>query len=94
MGQQGAPCPDRQDQFSEFHKRLLTQLTPTGWTPVNMLNTQCYSGLYFGKSPPSPRGEQISADVIWGKKYVKAKRKGVNVKEKGRKGKEKGKKGK
>jgi hypothetical protein len=33
-------------------------------------------------------GGEISADVIWGKKYEEAKRKGGNVKEKGRKGKE------
>ncbi len=38
---------------------------------------------------------EISADVIWGEKYEKAKRKKEeNVKEKGRKGKEKGRKGK
>ncbi len=42
-----------------------------------------------------PWGGGISADVIWGKKYEKVKRKrGENVKEKGRKGKEKGRKGK
>ncbi len=47
-------------------------------------------------TPPPPGGrEKISADVIWGKKYEKGKRKrGENVKEKGRKGKEKGRKGK
>jgi hypothetical protein len=32
-----------------------------------------YRGLYIGKYPPPPGG--ISADVIWGKKYEKAKRK-------------------
>jgi hypothetical protein len=49
-------------------------------------------GLYIGKYPP--RGE-LSADVIWGTKYEKVKRKrGKNVKEKGRKGKGKGRKGK
>ncbi len=33
-----------------------------------------------------PGGGEISADVIWGKKYEKGKRKeGENVKEKGRK---------
>ncbi len=31
-------------------------------------------GLYFGKYPLGEGGE-ISADVIWGKKYEKAKRK-------------------
>ncbi len=46
-------------------------------------------GLYIGKyTPPPTRGGKISANVIWGKKYEKAKRKkGENVKEKGRKGK-------
>ncbi len=40
-------------------------------------------------------GKGISADVLWGKKYKKAKRKREeNVKEKGRKVKEKGRKGK
>jgi hypothetical protein len=40
-------------------------------------------------------GGKISADVIWGEKYEKVKRKrGENVKEKGRKGKEKGRKAK
>jgi hypothetical protein len=35
-----------------------------------------FRGLYIGKYPPSPGGEEkISADVIWGKKYEKAKRK-------------------
>jgi hypothetical protein len=33
-----------------------------------------FRGLYIGKYPP-PRGGKISADVIWGKKYEKAKRK-------------------
>jgi hypothetical protein len=52
-------------------------------------------GLYIGKYPPPPGGGKISANVIWGKKYKKVKRKrGENVKEKGRKGKEKGRKGK
>ncbi len=41
-----------------------------------------------------PLGGEISADVIWGKKYEKTKRKAENVEEKGRKGKEKGRKGK
>ncbi len=42
-----------------------------------------------------PWGGEISANVIWGKKYEKVKRnKRENVKEKGRKGKEKGRKGK
>jgi hypothetical protein len=45
-------------------------------------------------SPPWGEGK-ISADVIWGKKHEKVKRKrGENVKEKGRKGKDKGRKGK
>jgi hypothetical protein len=45
-------------------------------------------GLYIGKYPPPLGGGEISADVIWGKKYEKAKRKkGENIKEKGRKGK-------
>ncbi len=35
--------------------------------------TKC-RGLYIGKYPP-PGGGEISADVIWGKKYEKAKRK-------------------
>ncbi len=42
----------------------------------------CYNrGKYIGKYP-------LSADVIWGKKYDKWKKKGENVKEKARKGKE------
>ncbi len=53
-------------------------------------------------TPPPLGGGKISANVIWGKKYEKAKRKrgenvkekGRNVKEKGRKGNEKGRKGK
>ncbi len=50
-------------------------------------------GLYIGKYPPLVGGE-ISADIIWGKKYEKVKRKrGENVKEKGRKGKENEKRG-
>jgi hypothetical protein len=43
-----------------------------------VLGIVCHSirGLYFGKYPPPPGGrEKISADVIWGKKYEKAKRK-------------------
>ncbi len=55
--------------------------------------THIHRGLYIGKYPPLGGG--ISADVIWGKKYEKEKRKrGENVKEKGRKGKEIGRKGK
>ncbi len=54
----------------------------------------CY--LNQGKYPPPwGGGGGISANVIWGKKYEKRKRKrGKNVKEKGRKGKEKGRRGK
>jgi hypothetical protein len=46
-------------------------------------------GSIYWKIPLPPGGEEkISADVIWGKKYEKVKRKrGENVKEKGRKGK-------
>jgi hypothetical protein len=52
------------------------------------------SGVYILENTP-PWGGGISADVIWGKKYEKVKRKrGENLKEKGRKGKEKGRKGK
>ncbi len=53
-------------------------------------------GSIFWKIPPPPRGGgKISADVIWGKKYEKAKiKKGENVKEKERKRKEKERKGK
>jgi hypothetical protein len=44
---------------------------------------------------PPPGGKGISANVIWGEKYEKAKRKrGKKIKEKGRKGKEKGRTGK
>jgi hypothetical protein len=51
-------------------------------------------GSIYWKIPP-PGGGEISADVNWGKKYEKVKRKrGENVKEKGRNGKEKGSKGK
>ncbi len=41
-----------------------------------------------------PSGGGILTDVIWGKKYEKAREKGENVKEKRRKGKEKEEKGK
>ncbi len=43
-------------------------------------------GVYILENIPPP-GREISADVIWGKKYEKGKRKGK--KEKGRKGKKK-----
>jgi hypothetical protein len=48
------------------------------------------------ENTPPPWGEEkISADVIWGKKYEKVKRKrGENVKEKGRKEKKKEESGK
>jgi hypothetical protein len=37
-------------------------------------------GLYIGKYPPPGGGREISADVIWGKKYEKDKRiRGENV---------------
>jgi hypothetical protein len=54
-----------------------------------------HQGSIYWKIPPPPwGGGEISADVIWGKKYEKVKRKrGENVKEKGRKGKEKEKRG-
>jgi hypothetical protein len=39
--------------------------------------------------PPPPRGEEISADVIWGKIWIGEEKKEENVKgRKGRKGKE------
>ncbi len=52
------------------------------------------AGAYILANTPPPREQGISADVIWGEKYEKAKSKGENVKEKGRKEKEKGGKGK
>jgi hypothetical protein len=52
-------------------------------------------GLYNGKYPP-PGWEEISADVIWGKKYEKAKRKRWKMwkkrEERGKKKEERGKK--
>jgi hypothetical protein len=54
---------------------------PNGiWRPgldYHCPNSITFRGLYNGKYPPSPPGGggKISADVIWGKKYEKAKRK-------------------
>jgi hypothetical protein len=48
-------------------------------------------GLYIGKY--LPLGGEISADVIWGKKYKKAKRKRGKMKRKRKKGERKRKKG-
>ncbi len=48
-------------------------------------------GLYIGKYPPPP-GRGISADVIWGKKYEKAKRKKGKCKRKRKTGERKRKK--
>jgi hypothetical protein len=43
-------------------------------------------GLYIGKYPPPPGGGEISAHLIWGKKYEKGKRKkGGNARQKERK---------
>ncbi len=59
--------------------------------PSIMITSICIllRGLYNGKYPPPPWGEgEISADVIWGKKYEKARRK-----RKRKKGKRKRKKG-
>jgi hypothetical protein len=44
--------------------------------------------------PPPPGEREISADVIWGKKYEKSQRKRGKMYKKKKKGKEKGKKGK
>ncbi len=57
---------------------------------------QSLPGVYILENTPPPWGEEkISADVIWGKKYEKVKRKrGENVKEKGRKEKKKEESGK
>jgi hypothetical protein len=33
------------------------------------------AGVYILENAPPPRGEKISADIIWGKKYEKGKRK-------------------
>ncbi len=51
------------------------------------------TGAYILENNPPLGGGGISADVIWGKKYKKAKRKGENIKEKGRKRKENDKRG-
>ncbi len=59
--------------------------------PVGLLISR---GLYIGKYP-FPPGGNISADVIWGKKYEKGQEKKVeNVEEKGRRGKKKEERGK
>jgi hypothetical protein len=64
----------------------------------HVLTGQGLPGIYILENTPPPHqggGGKISANVVWGKKYEKVKRKkGENVKEKGRKGKEKGRKGK
>jgi hypothetical protein len=53
-----------------------------------------YRGLYLGKYPP-PLGGGISADVMWGKKYKKVKRKrGKMLKKKEERGKTKEERGK
>jgi hypothetical protein len=45
------------------------------WTGKRTTFGKCSNrGLYIGEKKP-PRGGEISADVIWGKKYEKAKRK-------------------
>jgi hypothetical protein len=49
----------------------------------------CPPGVYNLENTPPPPGERISANVIWGKKYEKGKKKEENVKEKGRNRKEK-----
>jgi hypothetical protein len=47
----------------------------------NTVSTSCKikyknrQGPIYWKIPPPPRGGKISADVIWGKKYEKVKRK-------------------
>jgi hypothetical protein len=53
-------------------------------------------GVYIlENAPPPPGGGKISADVIWGKKYEKAKSKrGENMKEKEERGKKKEERGK
>ncbi len=46
-----------------------------------------YQGSIYWKIPPPPLGGKISADVIWGKKYEKGKRKkGGKCKRKRKKG--------
>jgi hypothetical protein len=53
-----------------------------------------HKGLYIGKFPPPPKGEGgISADVIYGKKYDKVKRKKGKMLRKRKKGERKRKKG-
>jgi hypothetical protein len=50
-----------------LHVHLVHPLLPAG-------HYEGDRGLYIGKYPP-PLGGEISADVIWGKKYEEAKRK-------------------
>jgi hypothetical protein len=50
-------------------------------------------GVYILKNTLPPLGEQISANVIWGEKYEKVRRKGGKCKRKRKKGKRKRKKG-
>ncbi len=58
-----------------------------------MLNLHTGTGAYIGKYPPPPLGGEISAEVIWGKKYEKVKRKGGKYTRKKKKGETKRKKG-
>jgi hypothetical protein len=64
------------------------------WTeqiPANAQNVQVtHSGVYILENPP--RGGEISADIIWGKKYEKGKRKRGKCKRKWKKGERKGRK--
>jgi hypothetical protein len=75
------PIECRQTNFMKSH---------VGWHTL--------PGIYILENAPTPHPgggerEKISANVIWGKKNEKAKRKRGKFKEKGRKGKRKRKKG-
>jgi hypothetical protein len=62
------------DIFVHICKQVLGEQISTS-ALKSLLSYNC-RGLYIGKYPPPPPGEgEISADVIWGKKYEKWKRK-------------------
>jgi hypothetical protein len=89
-------CSSHREMLAFFKEGSCFRSVYQNRQPINFKSANC-TGVYIMENNPPPRGGgEISDDVIWGKKYEKAKRKRRKMwkkrEERGKKKEERGKK--